>query len=62
MDVRTDVLHADALRYGVQIDRNKENKVSNDLYPVIQYLLVFWCMVLMADEMRMRVVSAEWRV
>ena len=32
-----DTLHADALSV-MQIDRNKENKVSDDLYLVIQNL------------------------
>ena len=39
VDVRTNVLHVDALPLCVmRMDRNKENKVSNDLYPVLQYL------------------------
>ena len=37
VDVRTDTLHADALSV-MWMDRNKENKVSDDLYLAIQNL------------------------
>ena len=37
VDVRTDALHADALSV-MRMDRNKGNKVSDDLYLAIQNL------------------------
>ena len=37
VDVRTDALHVDALSV-IRMDRNKENKISDDLYLAIQNL------------------------